>query len=261
MKEVQGSKNLIFLSLFFLSVTFYLVLFNREVQSIPESAYCFTQIWLIIAIISAIFSCRDFSSGTLICLFSMLISWRITQTYTIEFIIYPYFMAFICLLSNFFYCAYLNIKNPNDYIHKISLYGWHLVFIRMYIGFDFIPHFTEKLFAGPEPHFQDVKAFISLQIPHANLFVWLAGICEFGASIAIGIGLMMRLGALFTVLYLLIATYLGNHFALGFIWANHGGGWEFAVMWSIMIASFALIGTRDFSLDQKLREKFNWYKL
>jgi putative oxidoreductase len=73
----------------------------------------------------------------------------------------------------------------------------------------------------------------------------------------------MRLGAIGAVLYLVIATYLGHHFSLGFIWAGQGGGWEFATMWIILILCFAITGAHQFSIDQRLEDKFKlpkWVK-
>jgi putative oxidoreductase len=101
-----------------------------------------------------------------------------------------------------------------------------------------------------------VNAFIHLGVPAPEFFVILAGLCELGAAIALGLGLMMRIGAIGTVLYLLMATYLGHHFSLGFIWAAPGGGWEYATMWMVLILSFAISGVHRFSIDQYLESYF-----
>lgn len=39
-----------------------------------------------------------------------------------------------------------------------------LAFIRLYIGLDLVPHFTEKLFAGPKTRADDVTSFQELGI-------------------------------------------------------------------------------------------------
>lgn len=226
-------------------------------HQIPRIAYIFMVSWLLLAIVFCLISYKEFVTGFLISLFSALVSWRIVAIYNDNgTIIIPFVVAFISYLGNFIYCARMNLKFPEHYLHKISLASWQLIFIRLYIGLDFIPHFTEKLFAGPLPHMNDVHAFMSLGVPNPDMFVWLAGLCELGAAVAFALGFFMRIGACGAVLYLLIATYLGNHFSLGFIWAGPGGGWEFATMWAALIFSFAFTGSHEFSLDQRLEETF-----
>lgn len=259
MNNFTGSRELTFLTVCILLVIALLsfVYSFHILTTMPLIAYGCMLGWLAIAILCGVFTFKDFVSGFLLCTFTMMIAWRIAALYHIEVLTYIFLLAFITLLINFIYCAYLNINHPERYLHKVSLAGWQLIFMRLYIGFDFIPHFTEKLFAGAAPHQLDVTAFVSLGVPHADLFVWLAGLCEFGAAIALCLGLFMRAGAIGAVLYLLVATYLGHHFSMGFIWANPGGGWEFATMWMILVLSFAVTGSYEFSIDQRLIDRFH----
>ncbi|GAB5377937.1 MAG: DoxX family protein [Acuticoccus sp.] len=127
-----------------------------------------------------------------------------------------------------------------------------LGFIRLYLGLDLVPHFTEKLFAGPGPRGEDIAAFESLGVPMAPAFVVLAGLIELAAAIGVGLGLLTRLAAPATVLYLMIATVMGSHFALGFIWATPGGGWEYPVLWSVLILTFVFGGGGWLSLDAQI---------
>jgi putative oxidoreductase len=129
-----------------------------------------------------------------------------------------------------------------------------LAFIRMYLGFDIAAHAAEKLFGGIMPFDQVVQAFTNLHVPMPVFFVALAGLCEFGAAIALGLGLFTRLGAVCTAVYLLVATMLGNHFSLGFIWANAGGGWEYPVLWIVFTLVFAVTGSGKFSFDDLIRQ-------
>ncbi len=225
--------------------------------SMPAIAYSFMLLWLAAAIVFTLVSYREFVCGYLLGLFSMMIGWRIAAMYSLDIATYILFAAFLCLLANFIYCAAKNLYAPDNYQHAIPLAGWQLIFIRLYIGLNFVPHFTEKLFAGSAPHMQDVAAFIHLGVPHADFFVWLAGFCEFGAAITLSLGFMTRLGAIGTILYLAVATFLGHHFTSGFIWAGPGGGWEFAVLWMVLIASFAVTAFHKFSIDQRIEDHFN----
>lgn len=256
--KFEGSKLLITLTLITLITSFgaALTLSDAIYKSIPSIAYGFMIFWLALSIIFSIVSYREFVVGHLVTLFSMMIGWRIAALYDIHIIMYALLPAFIFLVLNFLYCAFMNVYYPDRFKHQISSSGWQLVFIRLYIGLNFIPHFTEKLFAGPIPHLGDVNAFISLGVAHPDAFVWLAGLCEFGAAVALGLGFFMRLGAFGAVLYLLIATYLGHHFSLGFIWAGPGGGWEFATMWMVLIFTYVFTGSHLFSIDQRIEDTY-----
>ncbi|WP_152612125.1 DoxX family protein [Ruegeria sp. ANG-S4] len=129
-----------------------------------------------------------------------------------------------------------------------------LAFIRLYIGLDLIPHCTEKLFAGPTVRSGDVQSFQALGVPDPLQFVLVAGMIEFSAAIGVGLGLFTRLAAVLTVVYLMVATIMGHHFLLGFIWASPGGGWEYPVLWSVLILSFVFGGGRWMSLDEVISE-------
>lgn len=243
----------------FIGLLLAIYVFDLVSNQIPVIAYVFMILGLVLAMIFAINTYFNFVTSFLLCTFCMLTAWRISGLYNITIVSLPLLFAFISLLLNFIYCAYTNMHSTMP----IGLAEWQLIFIRLYIGFDFIPHFTEKLFAGYATRLADINAFTQLQVPHPDFFVWLAGLCEFGAAIALGLGFMMRLGAAGAFVYLLIATYLGHHFSLGFIWASAGGGWEFAVMWMMLILTFAITGVNTFSIDQELQKQFNipkWIK-
>jgi len=220
-----------------------------------KPATCFMFGWLCLAIIFAGVSLLEFVPGFLISVFSMIIAWRIAGLLNVRVVSIPLTVAFIFLLLNFLYCAYKNLSDPQHSLQRYSLMDWQLIFIRLYVGLDFIPHFTEKLFAGAAPHMEDVKYFAGIHVPHPDFFVWLAGFCELGAAITLGLGLFMRLGTVGAMLYLLIATLLGGHFLFGFIWANTGGGWEFPVFWMVLMLTFAVTGYHKFSLDQFIEDR------
>ncbi len=129
---------------------------------------------------------------------------------------------------------------------------WALASLRVYVGFDLVPHFTEKLFAGPGPRMADVTAFAEFGLPVPLAFVILGGLCEIGGAVGIGLGLFTRIAGLGTALYFLIATLIGGHFGLGFIWASPGGGWEYPVLMMVFFLTFAVMGGGRLSLDAAL---------
>jgi len=247
-------------SIFYLSVCICIFIFFSLARllldkfvfhtQLPASVYAWIFFWLFFSMAFSFLSLYEFKVGFLLEVFGLLIAWRILELHGIVSVSIVLGCVFSFQLTQLAIVIRHSLKKSNAQNIQGLISHWQLAFIRMYIGFDFIPHFTEKLFAGSAVHMIDVKAFVALGIPYPNFFVWLAGCCEFAAALSISSGFLLRIGALGATLYLLIATYLGNHFLLGFIWVNHGGGWEFAVMWAVIILSFALTGEHFFSLDE-----------
>lgn len=229
----------------------------KQVLSIPVAAIIFMLLGFGLAVIFNLIMFRVFIVGFLLSLFFTLIAARIAALYNFYLFSAPLVFSAIIFIILYWHNAIIQLsqqKITTDSVFRLTDY--QLTFLRIYVGMDFIPHFTEKLLAGPMPRLADVQAFTHLGIPHPEFFVILAGLCELGAAIALGLGLITRLGALFAGLYLLIATYLGNHFILGFIWASPGGGWEYPLMWLVLTLIFAISGAGQFSLDYYINSKY-----
>lgn len=217
--------------------------------SLPQGAVAFMFVWLILGIVAFGLLLRlSFAVGFLVSLLCLLVSWRIAALQGIDLVIYGLLVAFLIYLAMFGLVAWRNIKQEDPAL-KLGRMAWHLTLIRIYIGFDLVPHFTEKLFAGPGPRDEDIKAFIGLGVPAPEFFVTLAGFCELGVAIGIGLGLLTRLAAVCSAAYFMIATILGHHFFLGFIWASPGGGWEYPVLMMVLLISFVIGGAGQFSVD------------
>lgn len=209
-------------------------------------------IWILLLIICLIVNLRFQTIGLLLSGLCTITVLRISGIYDFYAINIPAIIILIFLFINFLLA-----------VSKIMpLIDAGMTFIRIYIGYDIMAHAAEKLFAGPTPYLEDVQAFTNMHAVIPNDLVILAGLCEFGAAIALGLGLLTRIGALGTALYLLIATITGNHFELGFIWANPGGGWEYPVMWTILVLVFAVTGAGKFSIDYYINERLqkSWYR-
>lgn len=207
-----------------------------------------------------------FRLNFLLTTFSMLIAWRLSVLANLDHTSQIYLVALILKLINYLLAAYHDIKKnkrafqANGKENNVA-FEWQLTFIRMFIGFDLVPHFCEKLFSGASGRAGDIQAFTELQIPYVLYFVIAAGLIEFFGSLAISCGILTRLGSLGLCMYLMVATYLGNHFKLGFIWASAGGGWEFPVFWAALILSFSLFGAGKFSFDAYFSGKFKLPKI
>ena len=236
------------------------VAFTDVEPDMPIDARLFMVVWLALSLVaSVLISSRIRVLGFLLGLFALLVGWRIAGLYDATIVAYTLLLAFIVYVVEFFGTARQSLAGTATApagLGSMMLADWHLTFIRLYIGLDFVPHFTEKLFAGAGPHMDDVKAFEQLGTPAPDFLVWLAGLCELGAAIGVGLGLLTRLASVGTALYLFIATLMGGHLTLGFIWASPGGGWEYPVLWTVLILSFCYTGAGAFSIDGVLRRHF-----
>ena len=208
-----------------------------------------------------------FSLIFLLSTFTMIASWRISVLANMPVVSYIFLVMLAAKLLNYLVTAYRDIKDSRQTadkkIHHIAAFEWQLLFIRMAIGFDLVPHFCEKLFSGPAARVLDVQAFTKLGVSHAAVFVLIAGLIEFGGALSLSCGFLTRVGSIGLFVYLMVASYLGQHFSLGFIWASPGGGWEFPVLWSVLVISFAVFGSATFSVDGYLTDSYKlpqWIK-
>lgn len=251
---------LITCSLVLMAITLVWMLAYGISQHLSPWLISAVSIWSALAIIFLGFAYRSTCVGYLLAFFAVIVVLRSLGVNSYFILLIPSVIAFFMMAALFFIIASEDIKSKTL---LRSCYEWQLVFVRLYIGFDLIAHCSEKLFAGPAPFHQDILAFIHLQIPHPEFFVTIAGLCEFAGAIAIGLGFFTRIGAIGIALYVFVATILGHHFSLGFIWANPGGGWEFPMMWTILLLSFAVFGANSFSIDGALARRYQlpaWIK-
>jgi len=193
---------------------------------------------------------RSFVPGFLLGAMTLLMGWRIAGLLDVGIVAWALLPAFLAFVAQFFDA--LAADRARGLAAEMRDTDWALAALRIYVGFDMIPHFTEKLFAGPGPRLDDVTAFAGFGLPAPFAFVILGGLCELGAAIGIGLGLLTRLAGLGAALYFLIATLIGGHFGQGFIWASPGGGWEYPVLMMVIFLVFAAIGGGRFSLDAAL---------
>jgi putative oxidoreductase len=190
---------------------------------------------------------RHFTLGFLAGLGALLIGWRVAALNDLRLVSWVLLPAFLAFVAQFFLCV---LRDRRSTAPVMSEAGWTLTFIRLYIGFDMVPHFAEKLFGGPASFQADVAVFTQLGYPMPAFFVLLGGFCEFGIMVGFGLGLFTRAAAFGAALYFLVATWSGGHFGNGFIWAN--GGWEYSALMMALYLAFAWIGAGAFSFDRAL---------
>lgn len=220
----------------------------------PFIAKLFTVLWLVVSLLfSAFVMSRNFVAGWLGGMLALLIGWRIPGLLGVGIVSCPLLLVFIAYVLQFADAAFAD--RDRWPVLLLSRAEWHLALLRIYIGFDMVPHFTEKLFAGPGPFSEDVKAFSSFGMAEPGAFVVLGGLCELAIAIGIGAGFLTRLAAIGGTFYFMIATIIGGHFGMGFIWASKGGGWEYPVLMMVLMSSFLITGSGKFSIDQVVKDR------
>lgn len=143
-------------------------------------------------------------------------------------------------------------------------YGYQsiaLSFIRMFVGFNFLTHSTEKLFVSHHDaklvdYFQNVVGVHTfgtvLSENIASGMIILGGLTEFTSAVLIGFGLFTRAGAFIASSYLIAAELMSGHFGIGYTWMMPGGGWEFPFFYLMVTTPFLLPDTAGrLSLDHE----------
>ena len=129
-----------------------------------------------------------------------------------------------------------------------------LMFIRVYVGLMFVPHFCSHILGGPYQFRIYTLYFASLGLHTPAIQVLLAGAIELITAIGLVLGLFTRPVALLGSVYLLMSMLWGKHFQIGYVWALPDGGYEFGVFWAVMIAVFAVLGGGPLSVDNTIRQ-------
>jgi len=135
---------------------------------------------------------------------------------------------------------------------EVSLNDSALMFIRVYVGLMFVPHFGSHILGGPFQFNIYTLYFESLGLHMPAMQVALAGSVELICAVGLTLGLFTRPIALLGSGYLLMSMLWGGHFHIGYVWALPEGGYEFGLFWAVTIAIFAVLGGGLYSLDRKL---------
>src|SRR5258707_14505318 len=136
---------------------------------------------------------------------------------------------------------------------EVSLNASALMFIRVYVGLMFVPHFGSHILGGAFQFKIYTLYFESLSLHMPAMQVALAGSIELISAIGLTLGLFTRPIALLASVYLLMSMLWGGHFHIGYVWALPDGGYEFGVFWAVVIAVFIVTGGGRTSLDNAVR--------
>ncbi len=243
-------------------VAFISIAFFEYLKPLTTEADTFLVLFSLTAIFFTICERKNYPVFFLLSTFAMITSWRLAALANYAWVTYVYLLAMILIVCQFIQTVWLDVhtRYQKNQLH-LSIFEWQLVFIRIYLGCDLIPHFCEKLFAGSIVRTIDVNYFTSIHSPSPFYFVLLAGLIEFSGALAISCGFMTRLAGIGLFVYFLVAAMMGHHFSNGFIWANPNGGWEYPLLCALLFLSFAIKGANLFSVDANLQQRYklpNW---
>ena len=128
------------------------------------------------------------------------------------------------------------------YAHAVPL-AWPIV--RIAVGWNLVVHGWGKVTRGPAAY---VKGFADMGMDPALPWVWSALVIEFGGGLALILGLFTRFFAAAAAIEMLVITML--YWKSGFSWLNRG--YEYTLLWGLVLFAIALRGGGPYSLDRKL---------
>lgn len=220
-------------------------------KQLPDySAYTTVILLLISLVISLWVTPKNFTVGFLTSLLPYMIGWRIGAMNNIAIMMTVAPFALAAFVGQFIDCVH------NDWVHYkgdgwFGNMQWQMTLVRIYFGFNWTGHFTEKLFAGSGSfhHLTDVFYHYGLT-NHTALFVIIGGLVEFAVGLGVGMGLFTRLAGFGGLAYVLVANFFGGHFFNGYTWnSKPNGGWEYILLLVVFFGSFMMSGGGKFSLD------------
>lgn len=243
-----------------IAITLCVVVYCGFVSNqLPDfSAYTATLLMLLSLIISIVVTPKNFTVGFLTSLLPYMIGWRIGAMLNVSLIMTVAPFALVAFIGQFIDCVH------NDWINdkQDRWFGnsqWQITLVRIYFGFNWTGHFTEKLFAGSASFQHLEQVFFNYGLTHYTaLFVIIGGLVELSVAIGVGMGLLTRLAGFGGMAYVLVANFFGGHFFNGYTWnSKPNGGWEYILLLVVFFGSFMLSGSGKFSLDGWLISR-NW---
>lgn len=136
---------------------------------------------------------------------------------------------------------------------KLKPYAWPL--IRFFAGMMLVPHGAQKLFGafGGPGLLNTSYGFQRWDIEPALPMALIAGSIEFIGGFLVAIGLLTRPAA-FCCFILLMVAVLQVHLPNGFFASR--GGYEFPLLWAIIMLGATLRGGGPLSVDKALGREF-----
>ena len=117
--------------------------------------------------------------------------------------------------------------------------------IRFAVGFNLFMHGWPKLPLGPTAY---AERLAQLGLPMSGSFAWADILIESAGGIAIMLGLFTRFFAAAAAIEMafIMVMYIPN----GYAWLNRG--YEYVLMWGLVLFAIALRGGGPYSLDRRI---------
>jgi putative oxidoreductase len=125
--------------------------------------------------------------------------------------------------------------------------------VRVVIGLWLIPHGAQKFGAFGGDPVQLAGFFSKIGLEPALPMVYAAGVVELLGGLLVAVGLLTRPAAVAAFILLAVATFK-VHFGQGFFLLN--GGYEYAMMWMLLMLAVVFKGGGRYSLDARLGRAF-----
>ncbi len=125
--------------------------------------------------------------------------------------------------------------------------------IRFWAGFSLVPHGAQKLFGmfGGDPA-RIAALFEKIGFVPGGTWMTTSGAVEFLGGLLVAFGLFTRPAAVACAV--LLATTIIVQTRFGWFWT--GGGMEYPVLWTVVMAAIAIRGGDRFSIDRALGREF-----
>ncbi len=265
--KVVDFKTFIFLQLCLMIASFFFQFYEINnagfiVETFGYNVLTFSLLTIIFIVLELKIPLPSFLLGG----FTLVINLRLCRIIGFKMPVYIMTLIFFIKVIQFMLIA----KSSINQIYKLGFENtdyhlyWLSIFIRILLGYDFIPYFCEKLFEGTMIRSKEIDDFHNLGIILANIIVISTGIIEFFCSLTLSCGFLTRIGSIILTLYLMVTTYIGLKFGYKFAWVSSSGtGWNYPILWSAIIFSYALFQPSEFSIDKfllKYRKTPKWLK-
>lgn len=229
-----------------------LIALDVIITPLPEAATHSLLVWLAIAFIFVVVVVpKSFTIGFLGALFAQLVAWRIASLYFAYLLSLP--LALVFLLNLFWFLTTIQRNSWETAGRGLTLFQWQVTFFRILFGFLMVPHFTDKLFAGPLPYMEHLEFFTLLGVPNPGFVIDAAALCELAIAIGVGFGLLTRLFAFLGAAFILYAASMSGALQHGFVSFVTAGPWELPLLLFAGYLSFTTTGAGEFSVDGALR--------
>ncbi|MDH3670863.1 MAG: DoxX family protein [Gammaproteobacteria bacterium] len=129
-------------------------------------------------------------------------------------------------------------------------YPW----IRFFSGLFLVPHGAQKLFGWFGGNIDGTAGFFAkIGLEPALPLAYLVGATEFFGGLFVAIGLLTRPAAVAAAVLLLVAAFY-VHLGNGYFWNK--GGYEYPLLWAILMIGIFFRGGGELSVDQAIGKEF-----